>query len=239
MSIEFQAEYEETETTGNTEGIETIKTIKNIENGDWESRENQGVRNGREDRLKRKNWRNRKGSAMIAVICVMAVLTVLALSLLLAVSVLLNSSTAAKSQEQSRILAVSFSQEIERQLTGEPGAGGGAAEAESLPAYLRDQIGNNRWPYYDQDTYGHTATFAYRTFTLAGEGLDRIGDLELLMYWTEETAEDDAQSAVLLHMTVTATVDGKASSITTEYQLKITKTESGDEIWNWNRTWRE
>ena len=64
-------------------------------------------------------YRKNEGVTTIVVICVMAIVMALSLSLFLTASVLMKNSAGTAAQEQCRILAVSLSEEIEKQLTSE------------------------------------------------------------------------------------------------------------------------
>lgn len=57
---------------------------------------------------------------MIIVVCIMAVLVMRSLALLLALSVMRQNAGRVKDQEQSRILAVSLADELEKELTVTP-----------------------------------------------------------------------------------------------------------------------
>ena len=65
--------------------------------------------------MKQHRQRNgQEGIAMIIVVCIMAVLVMMSLALLLASSVMTQNAGRVKDQEQSRILAVSLADELEK-----------------------------------------------------------------------------------------------------------------------------
>ena len=69
--------------------------------------------------MKQHRQRNgQEGIAMIIVVCIMAVLVMMSLALLLASSVMTQNAGRVKDQEQSRILAVSLADELEKELQG-------------------------------------------------------------------------------------------------------------------------
>lgn len=71
--------------------------------------------------MKQHRQRNgQEGIAMIIVVCIMAVLVMMSLALLLASSVMTQNAGRVKDQEQSRILAVSLADELEKELTVAP-----------------------------------------------------------------------------------------------------------------------
>ena len=69
--------------------------------------------------MKQHRQRNgQEGIAMIIVVCIMAVLVMMSLALLLASSVMTQNAGRVKDQEQSRILAVTLADELEKELQG-------------------------------------------------------------------------------------------------------------------------
>ena len=65
--------------------------------------------------MKQHRQRNgQEGIAMIIVVCIMAVLVMMSLALLLASSIMTQNAGRVKDQEQSRILAVSIADELEK-----------------------------------------------------------------------------------------------------------------------------
>ena len=69
--------------------------------------------------MKQHRQRNgQEGIAMIIVVCIMAVLVMMSLALLLASSVMTQNAGRVKDQGQSRILAVSLADELEKELQG-------------------------------------------------------------------------------------------------------------------------
>ena len=65
--------------------------------------------------MKQHRQRNgQEGIAMIIVVCIMAVLVMMSLALLLGSSVMTQNAGRVKDQEQSRILAVSLADELEK-----------------------------------------------------------------------------------------------------------------------------
>ena len=122
-----------------------------------------------------------KGATTIVVICVMAVIMTLSMGLLLSASVLMKTSGRTLASEQCRILAVSFSKELEQELCNpeyryenlEQEAADRLAEngTISLWHYVRQNISDGSWPYYEESEGGiHGKDSAFREFTLKKTG---------------------------------------------------------------------
>lgn len=182
---------------------------------------------------------NNTGATTIVVVCVMAVITVLSLGLFLSASVLMKTATGTLAGEQCRIMAVSFSEEIERTLTDglyqyndrlEEEAG----RAESLTGvslwhYIKQNITDGSWPYYNE-TEGsiHSYANAVRNFEMEKKGITgEVADIGLSMYWTCGKNEQLPEKLVIK---TTVTVKGESCSITDVYSVHI----SGGEYAVWS-----
>lgn len=185
--------------------------------------------------------RNNTGATTIVVICVMAVIMALSLGLFLTASVLLSTSGRTLASEQSRILAVSFSEEVEEMLTSDRYLFGSlSAEEEgraenttgsSIWYYVKQSITDGSWPYYDEeDTVVHSRENAVRTFQInRAETVGEVADISLSMYWTRE---GNGNRPGKLVVETTASSKEQSSSITDVYELDLTLL--GDyERWSW------
>lgn len=185
--------------------------------------------------------RDNTGATTIVVICVMAVIMALSMGLFLTASVLLNTSGRTLASEQSRILAVSFSEEIEEMLTSDRYAFGSLSAEEtgraenttgsSIWYYVKQCITDGSWPYYDEnDTVVHSRENAVRTFGISRDGtVGEVADISLSMYWTREGAGNRPGRLVVV---TTAVSKEQSSSITDIYELELTML--GDyERWSW------
>lgn len=185
--------------------------------------------------------RDNTGATTIIVICVMAVIMALSMGLFLTASVLLNTSGRTLASEQSRILAVSFSEEVEDMLTSDRYAFGSLSAEEtgraenttgsSIWYYVKQCITDGSWPYYDEDdTVVHSRENAVRTFGISRDGtVGEVADISLSMYWTREGAGNRPGKLVVV---TTAVSKGQSSSITDIYELELTML--GDyERWSW------
>ena len=181
------------------------------------------------------------GATTIIVVCVMAVIMVLSLGLFLTASVLMKTSSGTLAGEQCRIMAVSFSEEIERTLTDEEYQYNDrleedAGRAESLTSislwhYVKQNISDGSWPYYDE-TQGsiHSRTNAVRRFQMEANGVTgEVADIILTMYWT---CGEDRDRPEKLIVETTVTTKERSCSITDVYGLKINA--AGEyERWSW------
>lgn len=185
--------------------------------------------------------RDNTGATTIVVICVMAVIMALSLGLFLTASVLLSTSGRTLASEQSRILAVSFSEEVEEMLTSDRYAFGSlSAEEEgraenttgsSIWYYVKQSITDGSWPYYDEeDTVVHSRENAVRTFQINRDGtVGEVADISLSMYWTRE---GNGNRPGKLIVETTAVSKEQSSSIIDVYELNLTLL--GDyERWSW------
>lgn len=181
------------------------------------------------------------GATTIIVVCVMAVIMALSMGLFLTASVLMKTSAKTLAGEQCRIMAVSFSEEIEQTLTNESYQYSDrlqedAGRAESLTGislwhYIKQNISDGSWPYYDESEGSiHSYAGAVRSFQMEENGVTgEVAEIVLTMYWT--CGENKAAPGKLVVET-TVTVKEQSCSITDVYKLNITS--SGDyDRWSW------
>ena len=193
--------------------------------------------------MKRHNDRpaQNTGATTIIVVCVMTVIMVLSLGLFLSVSVLMKTSARTLAGEQCRIMAVSFSEEIQSVLTDEAYQYADRLEEEagraenltgiSLWHYIKQNIGDGSWPYYGE-TEGslHSYNNAVRTFEMEETGITgEVADISLSMYWTCRKNSDIPEKLVIK---TTVTIKAQSCTITDVYGLKVS---AGDEYdrWSW------
>lgn len=190
-----------------------------------------------------KKQASKKGYAMIMVICVMALLLVLSLAVLLAASTALTSAQKRLSAEQCRSLAISLSEEYEKQLAGpeysfESEAAENAATLNSPGTakpfwfYLKESMTSGDWPYFNDDEQGHAAGDAYRTFHFdaasvpesAKNDWNKTGQTDMQIFWksNRDAMESGDYNATPLTVKVTCTVNGQSCTITSVYTLSIT-----------------
>ncbi len=176
---------------------------------------------------------NQKGSALIFVLVIMVVVTVVCLSLLLVSSTLIQSVQNQKAYTQSREAAITLSREIENELTIPAFATKEAevkAETDSdnkydLWFYLRYNIWQDNWPYYNTDKRGHDESYAYRYFKLESNSVDSEAasaakDVSIVMYWERENGDEhDVANGTPLIVQVTCKVGDQSCTITSTYEL--------------------
>lgn len=185
--------------------------------------------------------RDNAGATTIVVVCVMAVIMALSMGLFLTASVLLSTSGRTLASEQSRILAVSFSEEVEEMLTSDRYAFGslmaeeeGRAEnttGSSIWYYVKQNITDGSWPYFDEeDTIVHSRENAVRTFQINRDGaVGEVADISLSMYWTRQGSGNRPGELIV---ETTAVSKEQSCSITDVYELDLTM--FGDyERWSW------
>lgn len=172
------------------------------------------------------------GATTIIVVCVMAVIMALSLGLFLTASVLMKTSAGTLAGEQCRIMAVSCSDEIERTLSDEKYRYNDrleedAGRAESLTSislwhYIKQNISDGSWPYYDETAAGiHSRANAQRSFTMEEAGVTgEVADIELVMYWMHG---DDLNIPEKLVIETTVTIKEQSCSITDIYDLRINR----------------
>ncbi len=181
------------------------------------------------------------GATTIVVICVMAVIMALSMGLFLTASVLTRTSGRTLAAEQSRILAVSFSEEVEGMLTSSEYAydqrdDEEAGRAETLSGssiwhYVKQNISDGTWPYYSEiEGSIHNRENAVRSFRMTESGTTgEIADIALSMYWTQE--EKSGKPGQLVVET-TASIKGQSCTIVDVYELGTTAHEDY-QGWNW------
>ena len=103
--------------------------------------------------MKQHRQRNgQEGIAMIIVVCIMAVLVMMSLALLLASSVMTQNAGRVKDQEQSRILAVSLADELEKELTVTPSQQEKTQASGTILEFVNSKITSGSWPSGEEQT---------------------------------------------------------------------------------------
>ena len=104
--------------------------------------------------MKQHRQRNgQEGIAMIIVVCIMAVLVMMSLALLLASSVMTQNAGRVKDQEQSRILAVSLADELEKELTVTPSQQEKTQASGTILEFVNSKITSGSWPSGEEQTF--------------------------------------------------------------------------------------
>lgn len=186
--------------------------------------------------MKKKN----AGMTTIVVVCAMAIIMALSLGLFLTVSVLMKTAEKSAAQQQCRILAVSFSEEITKQLTSDENVFANQLSEEmakhqdmhsiSLWHYIKQNISDGSWPYYEEGgTPLHDKNNAIRTFEMDASGVaGEIADTQISLYWLKG---ENAKIPRQLIVKTSITVKEQTCTITDTYELKTS--EGSYETWKW------
>lgn len=163
-----------------------------------------------------------KGIAMIIVVCIMAVLVMMSLALLLASSVMTRSASRVRSEQQSRILAVSLADEIEKEITQTSDAqnSGGILEL------INSQIQSGSWP------AGEERSFAMDQSALSTLGQTNDLSAQVTLNW--EQGEEESYADASLSVTVTCTYQDAVFSVTTIYTAgtdDVSEDTDSDLLW--------
>lgn len=191
--------------------------------------------------MKRRNIKKKDGSALLIAIVIMMVTMMLSLALLLVSYSLFATANKQQNLEQCKELAQSLSVELEKEIT-DPIFESYAEETAALEAgeyplwfYLRYNVFQSSWPYYNEDERGHTQAYAYRYFKIDTPETDVnvADDISVLMYWSSEldTETENENEAETTELTVVVTCEkGKQrSTITTIYELVLGEDSNYDD----------
>lgn len=190
-----------------------------------------------------KTERDHKGATTIVVICVMAVIMTLSMGLFLTASMLTRTSGRTLASEQCRILAVSFSEELERELCSsdfvyenqeqENVSKLSAVNGQSLWNYIRQNIADGSWPCYtDEGTGLYGEEDAVRSFTLKKTGVTgEIVDIVLQIYWIPETQKELSAQRIPKELVIQTKVEVKeqACMITDRYEIQVRELSDYDQ----------
>lgn len=146
--------------------------------------------------MRKKSRSNKKGSAMLIALVIMMVLTLLSMALMLVSFSLFSTVNKQQDVEQCTELARSLSKEIKEEITGPEFETYAEQSAASLRKkfplwfYLRYNVLQSKWPYYDEDSddRAHSSAENVRHFTLdTGTELKHMADqISVSMYWQSE-----------------------------------------------------
>ena len=183
--------------------------------------------------MKKKPEKKNKGSALLIALVIMMVVMMLSLALLLVSYSLASTATRQKNIEQCKEAAQSLSTLLEKEITMENkfqdyDAQKAAESTAPLWYYLRYNVWQTSWPYYNSEEAGHSAKYAYRYFKFQ-DRMEGIDDISILMYWeSEEDAErvvaetgDADENDMALNIQVTCKKGKQKSVITSVYVLTI------------------
>ncbi len=184
-----------------------------------------------------KKLRKKDGSALLSAVVVMAVVMLLSLSLLLISYSLFHTVNKQQNDAQCRELAQSLSRALEEEITIPPFASYGEQETAlnegSCPLwfYLRYNVRQSSWPYFNAEERGHTSAYAYRYFKIdpSDSGLDGaelMDDISVMIYWESESGAEAAGTPLVIR--VSCRKGRQESTITSAYELIIGSTDYSD-----------
>lgn len=182
--------------------------------------------------------RNNKGSAMMVAIVASLVVMMYCLSLLLISYSLFFSVSEESAQYQCREIVKSLSNELEGEITlkfADYAEECDAKYSHPLWYFIRSNVLQSSWPYYNPDEWDHPKEVAFRNFDLtsSGGGSSITEGVTVCMYWESsldvmrerETAGDEAESEIPLYVTVKCVRGNHTYEVTSTYYLKIAQWE--------------
>ncbi len=176
------------------------------------------------------------GASTIVVVCVMAIIMALSLGLFVSASVLMKTAGRTLAVEQCRILAVTFSDEINESLTSKEYSYEEYHSKETIWHYVRQNLRDGSWPYLDEagDSI-HSRANAVRSFEMQKAGVTgEIADVTLSMYWLCEPEEEKPSQLVI---ETQVTVKEQSCKIVDVYTLNQKETDYYDR-WVWEHAER-
>lgn len=180
-----------------------------------------------------KKAKSNKGSAMIVSFIVVVILMMFALSLLLVSYSLYLSTVKENSKLQCKELAKTLSVELGNELTSvyfEDYASQKWAEDQvavtgdhALWFYVRYNMWQSSWPYYNVDERGHTESYAFKDCKMLQETGDAISyDVNVTLYWESDreisaSEKDDTP----LYIVVEVAKGNQTYKVVSQYDLKV------------------
>lgn len=187
-----------------------------------------------EKKLKEKN-----GAALVIALVIMLLLVMLSAALLLASYSLYNTSYRQRNVEQCKEIAQGISRELHAEIMAKKFLTETEVREALTPkndstnseyplwAYLRCNLWQSSWPYFNEEEARHQKSDAYRSFTLdyTGSGAEKIpGEVTVVMY-RESSRDDDEKingGSSEFYIEVTCQIGKQKSTITSRYELVVT-----------------
>lgn len=194
--------------------------------------------------MNKKHRLNNQGMAMIVCLVVIMVVMVFCLSLLLLSYSLYSSSSKELTEKQCNVLAKTLARQINEQLTQSEIERDWTEESyetekkfmiealeEPLWSYIRCNIWQKNWPYYNEDENGHTSEYADRYFSIKTDQDSNMAD-EILMKisWESDMKKFDEsiKDGTLLHVSIIVKKNDSQYVSSAIYELNITDEEKVD-----------
>lgn len=195
--------------------------------------------------IKRTEKQNKKGSALIAVMCVLFIFMALILSMTLAAYQVLAHTYQYAAKEQCRVTAMDYDRILEQHLQLQTNVEKtnpykiSCQLADPIVKYTADASGAEAWSYYNKEEPGHddketlskkiSSQFYINSTT--GYALNNMGNVSISAYWKFSEAElkhvDDTgkkspeYSKITLVVTTTCELRKQKYTITSEYKPNL------------------
>ena len=177
-----------------------------------------------------------KGAAMIVCVTIISILVVFCFSLLLVTYTLYASQNKNMQSDRNSEACKTLSTSIRQELVE-------SSEDSNLYKYIRYNVNQESWPFYDTEKPDHQKEDAFRYFRLDKANSIDIGgypgDIEICMYWqqsgefteqkvknesgVEETIQIPSARGIKLFVEVTCRSGSQSYSIKSEYRLAVSK----------------
>lgn len=170
--------------------------------------------------------KNKKGDAMIMVICIMAIFLALSLAAIFSASSLMSGALKSKTRDQCRLSAVTFSKMLKEEFEWKTDYED--TEKNKLRNYIREEM-EGGWTYYNEGEAGHTNLEQLKKeFTVnaaaIGDMNENAGEMTVSVYWTSDQTSfsphtyKDFQSAKVV-IEVTCKREKQEQTIRTFYTI--------------------
>ena len=175
-----------------------------------------------------KEWKENKdkGVAMVVCITIISILVIFCFSLLLVSYTLYASQNKNNQSDLNQEAAKSLADAFRQELTE-------SNEKSNLMKYLRYNVYQNSWPFYEPGVDGHDDVDAKRYFTIEKNGTSDIagypGKVEVCMYWTlpegatsfDPSADSAAKNHLHLFLEITTKSGSQSYTILSTYELSV------------------
>lgn len=179
----------------------------------------------------------RRGAAMVFVLCILAVFLALALSLLLMSSAVVSTAGAEMNSSRNKIAAVSFSDGLEAEL---------ADASSELSQYVREQICSGGWSAGKNSAkifeYANAEEETSREQKFQDAAVsertenDRKSAVTVSLYWERPAGLPSLElDGAKLYMEVTRTCGRAGYRLKSEFELSCSDTGAAGESWSWKR----
>ena len=186
----------------------------------------------------KKKLKNKDGAALMIAIVIMAIMMVLSLILLAVAFSLRATSNKQMEADQNRELAKTLSLQLEREITINsqvPYMEEDAISKYPLWFYLRYNVWQDDWSYYDSTLPRHTKDYAFRYFKIDSNGgtgtqsqldseQEHLDKISVLLYWNidvEGGVSKDNKDGTKITISVSCGEGNTKSTIVSQYSLVI------------------